>query len=192
MYGLVNQAIEDLARQLGGEGLWARIKGRAGVDVEAFVGMEPYPDDVTYRLVQAAAAELEIPPAAVLEAFGRHWILYTGRSGYGALFETMGATMPEFLGNLDAMHARVTLSMPELRPPSFLCETLYDGQLVLQYWSERDGLAPMVSGLLKGLAELFDLEASVTHTLDRAWGADHDEFLITPVPAERALDVVTP
>ncbi len=125
---------------------------------------------------------LGIPPAEVLEAFGRHWILYTGREGYGHLLEMMGRTMPEFLGNLDAMHARLSLSMPELRPPSFVCRPLDDTRLELAYWSERDGLAPMVQGLLLGLGELLDVEITVRHSLVKAAGADHDEFLVTHPP----------
>ena len=34
----------------------------------------------------------------------------------------MGRTLPQFLGNLDAMHARLSLSLPHLEPPSFVCE----------------------------------------------------------------------
>jgi hypothetical protein len=188
MYGLVNQAIEDLALQLGGPDLWARIRHGAGVDVEAFIGMQAYPDDVTYRLVDAASAELGIPAASVLEAFGKHWILYTARNGYGPLLQTMGSTLPEFLGNLDAMHARITLSMPDLRPPSFVCETLPDGRLTVEYWSDRDGLAPMVRGLLIGLGEMLAAPVSVSQTTDRTSGADHDEFLIAYLPNESAVD----
>src|SRR4051812_47275905 len=122
MYGLVNQGVQDLVVELGGDELWAAVKRHAGVELEAFVGMDVYPDDITERLVIAAADRLGMPPEDVLRAFGRRWILYTGRKGYGAVFETMGRTLPEFLGNLDAMHARLSLSLPQLEPPSFVCE----------------------------------------------------------------------
>jgi hypothetical protein len=184
MYGLVNQGIQDLAVQLGGDDLWIKIKKQAGLEVEAFVGMEVYPDDITERLVLAASAILGLSPAEVLRAFGKHWILYTARKGYGAVFETMGRTLPQFLGNLDAMHARLSLSMPHLEPPSFVCEELATGRLRLEYWTRRAGLAPMVVGLLDGLAELFLLDVQVTQTVSKADGADHDEFLIETVPAQ--------
>src|SRR5918997_333964 len=175
MYGLVNQGVQDLVVQLGGEELWAAIKQRAGVDVESFVGMDVYPDEVTGRLVLAVSETLGITQAEVLRTFGKHWILYTGRKGYGAVFETMGRTLPEFLGNLDAMHARLSLSMPHLEPPSFVCEELATGRLRLEYWTRRAGLAPMVVGLLDGLAELFLLDVQVTQTVSKVDGADHDE-----------------
>ena len=178
MYGLINQGLHDLAVQTGGEELWREIKLSAGVGLEAFVGMDTYPDDVTYRLVETTSAAMGISPAEVLRAFGKHWILYTARRGYGAIFDTMGRSLPAFLANLDTMHARLSLSMPEMRPPSFVCEQLGDNQIRLEYWSERVGLAPMVVGLLEGLGEMYGVTVSVDQSVDRAHGADHDEFVI--------------
>lgn len=188
MYGLVNQGVQDLVVELGGEELWTTVKQRAGVECEAFVGMDVYPDDVTDRLVLAASAALGLPPADVLRAFGKHWILYTGRKGYGAVFETMGRTLPEFLGNLDAMHARLSLSMPHLEPPSFVCEQGGPDVLRLQYWSHRGGLAPMVVGLVEGLGEVFGLDVHIEQVLSKDGGADHDEFTIETEPARELAD----
>ena len=50
MYGLINQGLHDLAVQTGGEEMWREIKSNADVGLEAFVGMDTYPDDVTYRI----------------------------------------------------------------------------------------------------------------------------------------------
>ena len=135
-----------------------------------------------------------ISAAEVLHAFGKHWILYTARRGYGAIFDTMGGSLPAFLANLDTMHARLSLSMPEMRPPSFVCEQLGDDQIRLEYWSERPGLAPMVVGLLDGLGEMYEVTLSIDQSLDRAHGADHDEFLVhfvatTATPRESRLVV---
>ena len=179
MYGLINQGLHDLALESGGEDLWREIKAAAGVSLEAFVGLDTYPDDVTYRLVNATAAATGRSPAEVLHAFGKHWILYTVCRGYGAIFDTMGRSLPVFLANLDTMHARLSLSMPEMRPPSFVCEQLSSSQIRLEYWSERPGLAPMVAGLLEGLGEMYDLTVSIDQTVDSAHGADHDEFVIS-------------
>ena len=186
MYGLINQGLHDLAVQIGGEGLWCEIKLSAGIGIEAFVGMDTYPDDVTYRLVHATSAAIGISPAEVLHAFGKHWILYTARRGYGAIFDTMGRSLPEFLANLDTMHARLSLTMPEMRPPSFVCQHLADDRIRLEYWSERPGLAPMVVGLLDGLGEMYGVAVSVDQTVDREHGADHDEFMISCVASATA------
>src|SRR5215218_5594687 len=114
MYGLVNKAVVDLVVNKFGEDTWVKIKNKAGVDHDLFVSMDAYPDDITYRLVGAASEVLGIPPAAVLEAFGEWWVLYTAQEGYGPMLDASGKTLREFLENLDALHARVALTMPAL------------------------------------------------------------------------------
>jgi len=188
MHGLVNQAIRDLAVKVGGEQLWLDIKSRACVDVEVFVSMQAYPDDITYQLVESASVLLGISAAEMLHAFGKHWILYTAHQGYGAIFDMMGRTLPDFLGNLDSMHARLSLSMPELRPPSFVCEHVSDSLMRLEYWTHRPGLAPMVLGLLDGLAEMYKVSITVTRGACRENGDDYDEFIIAYAPAAAVGD----
>ncbi|MEE2939835.1 MAG: heme NO-binding domain-containing protein [Planctomycetota bacterium] len=156
MYGLVNKAIEGLVRQQFGDDAWARIKERAGWTGAQFVSMDSYDDEITYNLVGAASEELGLPPEQVLEAFGDYWTTYTMESGYRDTLGMMGDTLEEFLDNLDALHVRVGMSMPGLIPPSFSREKVADDEWLLHYTSERAGLAPMVIGLLKGLARRFE------------------------------------
>ena len=178
MYGLVNKAVADLVCSRYGEATWERIKRDAGVDVEVFVGMEDYPDDVTYRLVASASKVLSIPADTLLEAFGEYWTLYTAQEGYGELLRMGGTALKDFLLNLHNLHTHVALSFPKLKPPSFWCTEVNDGSLRLHYQSTRPGLTPMVVGLIKGLGKMFDTEVTVTQTQSRATGADHDEFLL--------------
>lgn len=156
MYGLVNKAIEGLVRQQFGDSAWARIKEQAGWTGAHFVSMDTYDDEITYRLVDAASAELGLSPEQVLEAFGDYWTTYTMEAGYRDTLRMMGDTLPEFLGNLDVLHMRVGASMPGLIPASFALEDVDDGEWLLHYTSERVGLTPMVIGLLRGLARRFE------------------------------------
>jgi hypothetical protein len=159
-----------------GEGNWQTIKAKAGVDIELFVRMESYPDELTYRLVGAACEALSIEPAALLRDFGRHWVLFTGREGYGSLLDGAGSSLQEILANLDDLHVRVGLMYPDLKPPSFRCSEVSDDGLTLHYFSERAGLAPMVIGLIEGLGEYLGNTLQVRQSLDRNAGADHDSF----------------
>ncbi|MDA8035564.1 MAG: heme NO-binding domain-containing protein [Actinomycetota bacterium] len=189
MYGLVNKAIEDLAISAGGEETWQRIKDEAGVDVVAFVSMDAYDDDLTYRLVGAASRVLGMPAEEILKSFGRHWVLYTAREGYGPLLERAGSSLGEFLANLDALHTRVGLTMPALRPPSFQVDVVDDATFLVRYYSERGGLSPMVVGLLEGVGKRFGHEVVVTHSAHRSEVLDHDEFLLRIV-GEVSLEAV--
>ena len=174
MYGLVNKAVVDLVCSKFGEDTWNKIKTKAEVDIDVFVSMDAYPDDVTYRLVGAASEVLGITPAQVLEAFGEYWVLYTAQEGYGPLLEASGGSLRDFLMNLDALDARVALTMPSLKPPRFRLDDIDPTTLRLEYHSTREGLAPMVVGLLRGLGIRFNQPIEVSH----ARAANHDDFTI--------------
>jgi Haem-NO-binding len=184
MYGLVNKAIEQMVCTNFGEETWQKIKQKAEINVDMFLSMEGYPDDITHRLVRAASEVLNLPSADIMHAFGEYWVTYTSEEGYGEMMAMSGNNLPEFLGNLDDLHARVGVVFPKLQPPSFECSETDESlaadeeSLQLHYYSERDGLAPMVVGLVKGLGKRFDTEVDITQTSDRNDGADHDEFLV--------------
>jgi hypothetical protein len=182
MFGLVNKGLEDMVCSQYGEETWEEIKSKAEVEIEAFISMDAYPDDITYRLVDAASVAMEIPATDVLEAFGRYWILFTATEGYGSLMEMAGDNLPEFLQNLDNLHARVGLSFPNLQPPSFLCSALEEESLKLHYYSDRPGLTPMVVGMIKGLGEKFNTDVDIHLTNSKAQGNDHEEVSISHKP----------
>lgn len=178
MYGLVNRALEELIRNQHGDTAWEAIKARAGVKVEVFTRMDGYPDSVTYSLVDAAVEVLGIPGDELLKAFGRQWTLYTGREGYGPLLASAGSSLKDMLMGLDDLHLRVGLMYPDLKPPSFRCETLDEKTIELHYHSTRAGLGPMVIGLVEGLAQHFAQPVSIRQHLHAGAGSDHDSFII--------------
>jgi hypothetical protein len=182
MYGLVNKAVQDLVCSKFGEQTWEQIKERAGVEDEIFISMDAYPDDLTYRLVTATSETVGLSPADVLKAFGEYWVLFTAQEGYGNLLKMSGSTFKEFVLNLDNMHAHVGMTFSALRPPSFRCTDVTDSSLCLHYHSSRQGLAPMVEGLLQGLGTMFNTEVHVQQSADRSAGADHDEFVVSFKP----------
>lgn len=177
MYGLVNRAIQQMVCAAHGTATWEEVKRRADLgDLEFFASYEAYPDDVTHRLVAAVSEVLNLPASDVMHAFGTYWITYTANEGYEELLACTGETLPEFLDHLDHLHARAGLAFPELRPPSFRCRHAPDGAIDLEYRSSRQGLAPMVMGLLEGLGQRFDTPVLVEQTASRQLGAPTDCF----------------
>jgi hypothetical protein len=183
MYGLVNKAVEDLVCSHFGNQAWERILDKAGIGVDMFVSMDDYPDSVTYKLVAAACEVLDMEPSQVLRAFGEYWTRYTVQEGYGEMIAMFGDTFKDFLCNLDTMHSHIAVAFPNLRPPHFEVEEIEGGKsLLLHYHSDREGLAPMVSGLLSGLAKRFNESVEITQTAHRGV-AEHDIFRIDYIPA---------
>lgn len=179
MYGLVNRAIQQMVCTHHGEETWERIKAKADLaDLDFFSTYQAYPDDVTHRLVAAASEELGLSAAEIMQAFGEYWITYTASEGYEELLASTGGSLPEFLDHLDTMHARAGLAFPQLQPPSFRCQHAEDRSMELEYRSKRQGLAPMVLGLLHGLGRRFRTPVAVEQTASRDRGDGQDLFRI--------------
>lgn len=178
MYGLVNQAIKDLVVERFGNSKWEEICTKASCPPDNFKPLEPYPDALTYGLVGSASEILGVDASTLLTQFGEYWILYTASQGYGELLNLFGRDFKSCLKNLNHMHARMGATMPALQPPRFDVRELSETQIELHYISKRPGLAPMVKGLLYGLARRHGTEVSVS-LKPRPEGADRETFLIT-------------
>ena len=176
---MVNKAVQGLITERFGAPMWDKIRTKAGLPDEPFVSMEQYPDESTYALVGAATTELGIGAAEILREFGRYWMLYTAQAGYGELLESAGRTFPEFVQNLDLLHSRVKLAFPHLRPPSFSVSELEQNRLTLHYFSSRAGLAPLVMGILDGLAERFRIKIDMQHETSAEGERPHERFRLT-------------
>ncbi len=163
MYGLVNKAAQDFVIAGHGEDVWQIIKEKAGVEEVAFMSMQPYPDEITYNIVGAASRHLGADPDDILEAFGQYWIKFTMEEGYSHVLDLAGRSFPEFLNNLNNMHAHIAQSFTELKPPTFYCESLNENTFKFEYHTERPGLVRFVKGLLLGLGKRFDITVVVEY-----------------------------
>jgi Haem-NO-binding len=178
MYGLVNAAFRELIISRHGLGKWEDIRRKLEIDSDEFARMQPYADALTYQMVKHGAQATGVTEEELLSAFGEFWVTYTDRAGYGALFEFAGDSLVDFLLGLDELHARVGRNFPKLKPPSFRCDVIDRSTLRMHYLTDRSGLCPFVSGLLKGLSNRFQTPLDVTTLECRARGADHCVFLL--------------
>lgn len=180
MYGLVNKAIQDLVCTKFGEDKWLEIKKLSNFEDDFFIGLQTYPDELTYSMVKNASKVLGADASIIMEAFGEYWILYTANEGYGDMLSLSGDTMTEFLNNLDMLHQRVNNIMPDLVAPQFSTRNETATSIELEYRSKRAGLCPMVTGLLKGLCQRFNLQGySVSQIVHKDEHNECDVFSIT-------------
>jgi hypothetical protein len=179
MYGMINEAVRKLVIDNHGETAWERICAEAKLDDSDFSTLQKYPDEVTYKLVGAATKVLGASPEAILETFGEYWTDYAGETSFSRLLRFGGRTFEEFVSNLDQMHAKIKLSLPDLDPPSFRISDTGPGRFRLHYHSKRPGLAPLVKGMLRGVAKIYNINVDARLVRSRADGHDHDEFEVT-------------
>lgn len=178
MYGLINTALRAMICENYDQETWQKVADLANVSEEHFSIMKPYPDEITHRIVNAASEVLSRSGIELMQIFGHYWIGYTKSSGYQEIMEMCGETLPDFLHSLDDLHTRLGVQFPKFNPPSFECNELSEHTLELHYRSSREGLAPMVVGLVQGLGDRFETTVEISQVSDRTQGDDHDTFLI--------------
>ena len=161
MYGLVNKAMQELVTATYGEETWKEIQKESGFDEEEFIGLKSYPDSLTYELVRIGSERLGVSQEALLEKFGEQWITHTAAHGYENVLNLGGSNMIDFLHNLNTIHSKISHLMPQMQPPIFRVKKEFVTRIELLYFSERPGLQPMVTGILRGLGRRFGLEAQV-------------------------------
>lgn len=177
---MVNQAIHQMVCDAHGEEAWNRIRQAADCQVEHFLRMDSYPDDLTYRLVSAAVGELQIQAPLLLYSLGEYWIGFARTSGYSDFFDACDS-YTDFICQLDSMHARLELAFPNFNPPQFSCHIRSQEVIEVIYRSSRAGLAPFVRGLLVGLGKVFGVAPNVVQLDDLQPNTARTEnrFLVT-------------
>lgn len=186
MYGMVNQAVRELVLNNHGQEVWDKIRSEANVIETEFHSLHIYPDEMTYRLVMAASKVLDTPPEVILVSFGETWTDFASRTSFSRLIRFGGRTFLEFVQNLDQMHTKIKITLPELVPPSFRTSDVTDEGMRLHYYSYRPGLAPFVQGILIGLAKIYAIKIDIRLDKSRADGHDHDEFIIRYITDKEA------
>lgn len=177
MYGMVNQAVKDLILRKFGVDSWNAVADGASISRDDFEFMNYYPDKITYDLVGSASKVLSLPPEVVLKEFGKHWVLYTAKEGYGSIMDLFGADFKSCLKNLNALHSRMGMTMPHLAPPQFSFEETEKDKYRITYKSKRPGLCPMVEGLFEGLAAKYNKTVKIE--LLPQLGTEDRQFSIT-------------
>jgi hypothetical protein len=179
MYGIVNKSIEDLVKVNFGDDKWEAVKTRSGVDVDFFISSMPYDDEITFKLAQAVADEMNIALSDVFITFGEWWVIKTTSEKYPGLMNSGGANLKEFLVNLPLFHNRVMLIYPKLTPPEFTVSDIEEKSIHMHYFSKRVGLQEFVRGLLLGLGKLYGTPVIVELIQSRNEGSSHEIFKVS-------------
>jgi len=161
MYGLINNALQGMIREKFSDKVWESVLAKSGVSLDSFLSMRSCDDQITYALVGASSDVLNTPVEDCLRMFGKYWVCEVAEKSYGPLLDAAGSDMVEFLGNMNALHDRISVTFTHFVPPEFTVETLEQGHYLIHYVSTREGLTPFVEGILEGLAMRFDSELHI-------------------------------
>lgn len=155
MYGMIHRSAMDMVVEGYGQAAWASILESAGLDDAVLIGAQPYPDEITFRLISAVAAKAGLTVEEALRSFGQYWIRAADAGPYANVMNILGGSLLESLENLDRMHASIQIAMPEARLPYFAVLDHDETSIKLAYHSTREGLESFVTGLLEGMLKRF-------------------------------------
>ncbi|MGH0158204.1 UNVERIFIED_CONTAM: hypothetical protein FKN15_043203 [Acipenser sinensis] len=159
----------------------------AQLDVEGqFLVRIIYDDTKTYDLVAAASKVLKVNAGEILQMFGKMFFEFCQESGYDTILRVLGSNVREFLQNLDALHDHLGTIYPGMRAPSFRCTDAEKGNnLILHYYSEREGLQDIVIGIIKTVAQqIHGTEIEMKVIQHKSEECDHIKFLIEEKDSE--------
>jgi guanylate cyclase soluble subunit beta len=147
-----------------------------------------YDDDFTLRLLHAASKLCEVSEIELLEGFGEQFFIWCREFGYDRTLQALGATVRDFISNLDALHDHLATNMfPEMRAPSFRCTDGSNGEILLHYYSSRVGLQHIVIGIIKTVCrQLHHTEVKMEIVQERSAKHDHVVFSIRELGAASA------
>uniref|UniRef100_A0A8C5BWZ9 Guanylate cyclase soluble subunit beta-1 n=1 Tax=Gadus morhua TaxID=8049 RepID=A0A8C5BWZ9_GADMO len=118
--------------------------------------------------------------------FGKMFFEFCQESGYDTILRVLGSNVREFLQNLDALHDHLGTIYPGMRAPSFRCTDAERGNnLILHYYSEREGLQDIVIGIIKTVAQqIHGTEIEMKVIQQKSEECDHIKFLIEEKDSE--------
>lgn len=166
MNGLINRSIQCFLRDGWGAAVWDDAALAAGVPLQGFEPLLPYPAEVTDRLLSAAAARLDRDSACLLEDLGTYIVSHPARAGVRRLLRFGGSDFRDFLHSLEDLPARARLALPDLVLPSLRLREEGADDFRLDIGPGRPGLAEVTMGLLRAMAD--DYGALVLLQLERA------------------------
>jgi hypothetical protein len=87
----------------------------------------------------------------------------------------------EFMDQLPNFHSRVMLLYPEIIPPEFLKEKIDENSFLLHYYSKRVGLGAFMTGLIEGLAIMYDAKCEIEQLSHEISDISHIVYKVTLV-----------
>jgi len=163
MYGLVNRALQRFICNSYGESAWTEIAQVSGLRLDEFEPLLLYPDELTERIVAAAALRLRQGPGELLEDLGTFLVAHPSYEAARRLLRFGGSDFVEFLQSLDELPDRARLALPGLDFPRISVDMPRPGRIVLACGRGLPGFSRVLTGLLRGLADDYGTLAMIDH-----------------------------
>lgn len=139
-----------------GDECWTRVLHRANLRHSVFAVHLRYSDSVMTDLAQSCSAVIgDGSQEDFMLRFGRCFVDYFNRYGYGLIMRASGRYYRDFLNGIDNLHETMRFSYPRMSSPSFYVSAEDQYGCLLHYKSRRTGFTQYVVGQLVQCAMTF-------------------------------------
>ena len=168
MKGVIFNLAEEVVTEAFSADVWDDILEKSGLG-GSYTSLGSYPDGDLFRLVGAAAEQLDVPADDVVRLLGTGAIPLLAQR-FPAFFEHP-STVPFLLTLNDIIHPEVLKLYPEADLPRFDFEAHGSTRLVLGYRSHRK-LCALAEGFIIGASRHFGESATISQPQCMNDGAD--------------------
>ncbi|MEI2687065.1 MAG: heme NO-binding domain-containing protein [Cypionkella sp.] len=153
MLGLINRSIQCFLRDSFGPLIWHQVAFQARLGFDDFEPMLSYDDEMTERLIVAAAAVLQRPREVVLEDLGTYLVSHPNVEALRRLLRFGGVGFVDFLHSLEDLPERGRLALPDLELPLLEVCDLGQDDYLLRCAPMVQGVGHVMVGLLRAMAD---------------------------------------
>jgi tRNA A-37 threonylcarbamoyl transferase component Bud32 len=184
MHGLILLQFQKFAQKQGRVTAWESVLQEAQLPIKSYSPARVYPDEEMLALVGATGRLLNLPAAAVLEAFGEFVAPELIRL-YGRLIEPQWKTLDLIENTEKLIHAAVRVGNPGAQPPVLDCVRSTPDELQIVYSSDRQ-LCGVAKGIVKGAARHYGETVRITEDACMLRGDPFCALQVTRLPANEA------
>lgn len=136
-----------------GQETWEEIAEQADLGFTGFEALLIYDDEITHRVLAAAADKLNNSVEAILEDIGTYLVSHPTCEAPRRLLRFGGACFDEFLYSLDELQGRAKLAVSELDLPTLELKESGPGNFTLFCADCMVGFGHVFVGILRAMAD---------------------------------------
>ena len=176
MLGLVSKGQQNFVEDLRGRETWVEICAGLGVDDPDYEALIEYQPGETTALIVACATTFRQTPDELLEDFGTYVTAHANGGALRRILRFGGEDYLGFLRSLPEIPRTLRVALPNIPFPNFeLSET--GNQFILQH-RNATGFAPVITGILRAMADDYGALVSIEHVVERLRGQPLEKFQI--------------
>ncbi|OGQ97374.1 MAG: hypothetical protein A2521_08370 [Deltaproteobacteria bacterium RIFOXYD12_FULL_57_12] len=160
MKGVIADCLAKLVIEKFGKEKWMAVLEKAGLPRDTiFLAVEDVDDQAVIRVIEATCKVLNISMTQAADAFGEYWMTSFAPKIYKTYYRD-ARTAKDFILKMNFVHAEVTQTIRNARPPKFGYEWKDNNTLVMKYNSTR-GLIDIMAGLIRGVGKYYQEDIQV-------------------------------